>query len=161
MALAQICLVPLSRTFSYTHSNVPVLLPARAGFSSLAALAATGAVYLLIGPWGYRRLFMVVGGLVTVGGLLLLPLGNGWMRPIALFPMANCLVVWIVLVFALRQPLRELSVAKYLHASRSIDDSTMNRAKELSVDMRPSYVLFLWPFLLIPLSWTVLVAVKP
>lgn len=43
---------------------------------ALATLAATGTVYLLTGPWGYRRLFMIVGGLAAAGGLLLLPLGN-------------------------------------------------------------------------------------
>jgi predicted MFS family arabinose efflux permease len=33
-------------------------------------------VYLLAGGWGYRTLFMVLGGLIALGGLLLLPLGG-------------------------------------------------------------------------------------
>jgi predicted MFS family arabinose efflux permease len=73
--------------FFYPSNNAVVLMavekqhtPRTLGqlrsLGAVAALVATGAVYLLIGPWGYRRLFMVVGGLVAVGGLLLLPLGR-------------------------------------------------------------------------------------
>jgi predicted MFS family arabinose efflux permease len=73
--------------FFYPSNNAVVLMvvekqhtPKTLGqLSSLAAIAAvlaTGAVYLLAEPWGYRRLFMVVGVLSTVGGLLLLPLGG-------------------------------------------------------------------------------------
>jgi predicted MFS family arabinose efflux permease len=73
--------------FFYPSNNAVVLMavekqhtPRTLGqLSSLAAIAtlvATGAVYLLAEPWGYRRLFMVVGGLSVVGGLLLLPLSN-------------------------------------------------------------------------------------
>ena len=56
--------------------HTPKALGQLRSLAAIAALAATGAVYLLAGSWGYRRLFMVVGGLVAVGGLLLLPLGN-------------------------------------------------------------------------------------
>lgn len=73
--------------FFYPSNNAVVLMavekqhtPRTLGqlrsLAAIAALAATGAVYLLAGPWGYRRLFMVVGGLVAAGGLLLLPLSN-------------------------------------------------------------------------------------
>jgi len=56
--------------------HAPKSLGQLSSLGAMAALAATGTVYLLAGPWGYRRLFMIVGGLVAVGGLLLLPLGN-------------------------------------------------------------------------------------
>ena len=56
--------------------HTPKTLGQLRSLAAIAALAATGAVYLLAESWGYRRLFMVVGGLVAVGGLLLLPLSN-------------------------------------------------------------------------------------
>ena len=73
--------------FFYPSNNAMVLMavekqhtPRTLGqlrsLAAIAALLATGAVYLLAEPWGYRRLFMVVGGLSAVGGLLLLPLGG-------------------------------------------------------------------------------------
>jgi predicted MFS family arabinose efflux permease len=73
--------------FFYSSNNAVVLMAVEkqhtprtlgqlSSLGAIAALAATGAVYLLAGPWGYRRLFLVVGGLVAVGGLLLLPLGG-------------------------------------------------------------------------------------
>jgi len=73
--------------FFYPSNNAMVLMavekqhtPRALGqlrsLAAIAALVATGAVYLLAEPWGYRRLFMIVGALVAVGGLLLLPLGN-------------------------------------------------------------------------------------
>ncbi len=57
--------------------HTPKALGQLSSLAAVAALAATGMVYLLAGSWGYRRLFMVVGGLVVAGGLLLLPLGGG------------------------------------------------------------------------------------
>ncbi len=57
--------------------HAPRTLGKLSSLAAMATLAATGAVYLLAGPWGYRRLFVVVGGLVMAGGLLLLPLGGG------------------------------------------------------------------------------------
>lgn len=73
--------------FFYPSSDAIVLMSAEKGqapktlgqlrsLGAIAALAATGVVYLLVGEWGYRNLFMVVGGVIVVGGLLLLPLGN-------------------------------------------------------------------------------------
>ena len=107
-----------------------------------------------------RRWLWAATAACLLAPLLLFPLGDGWTRPVAMFPIANCLLVWMILLFGLRQPLRELAVAKYLYATRSIDGSTMARANEIRLGLRPSYVLFLWPFLLIFLSWIVLVAVK-
>jgi predicted MFS family arabinose efflux permease len=57
--------------------HTPRILGQLSSLAAIAALLATSAVYLLAEPWGYRRLFMVVGGLSAVGGLLLLPLGSG------------------------------------------------------------------------------------
>ncbi len=69
--------------FFYSSSNAVVLMAVEkehapktlgqlSSLGAIAALAATVTVYLLAGPWGYRRLFMIVGGLVVAGGLLLL-----------------------------------------------------------------------------------------
>ena len=107
-----------------------------------------------------RRWLWIATAACLLAPLLLLPLGNGWTRPIALFPMANCLVVWIVLFFGLRRPMRELAVARYLYAAKSLDNSTRDRANEIWVSLRPSYVLFAWPWLLILSSWIVLALVK-
>jgi predicted MFS family arabinose efflux permease len=74
--------------FFYPSNNAVVLMaverrhaPKTLGqlnsLGAVAAVAATAVVYLLAGRWGYRALFMVVGGLVVVGGLSLLPLGGG------------------------------------------------------------------------------------
>jgi predicted MFS family arabinose efflux permease len=56
---------------------------------AVGALAATGAVFFLADRWGYRTLFMVVGGFVAASGLLLLPFaglqgGKSIRRPITL-----------------------------------------------------------------------------
>ena len=56
--------------------EAPKVLGQLRSLAAVAALLATGAVYLLAEQWGYRTLFMVVGGLVLVGGLLLLPMGG-------------------------------------------------------------------------------------
>ncbi len=56
--------------------HTPKALGQLRSLAAIAALAATGAVFLLAESWGYRRLFMVVGVLTAVGGLLLLPLGG-------------------------------------------------------------------------------------
>ena len=51
----------------------PRILGQLRSLGALAALLATGTVYLLAERVGYRALFMIVGGAVAVGGLLLLP----------------------------------------------------------------------------------------
>ena len=51
----------------------PRILGQLRSLGALAALLATGTVYLLAERVGYRTLFMIVGGAVAVGGLLLLP----------------------------------------------------------------------------------------
>lgn len=57
--------------------HAPKALGQLRSLGAIAALTATGAVYLLAGRLGYRALFMVVGGVTAVGGLLLLPLAKG------------------------------------------------------------------------------------
>lgn len=58
------------------EQHAPRTLGQLRSLGAIAALLATGAVYLLAERWGYRQLFMAAGGLLTVGGLLLLPLGG-------------------------------------------------------------------------------------
>lgn len=55
--------------------HTPRALGQLRSLGAIAALLATGTVYLLAERWGYRTLFMAMGGLLAVGGLLLLPLG--------------------------------------------------------------------------------------
>jgi predicted MFS family arabinose efflux permease len=53
--------------------HAPRVLGQLRSLGAIAAVTATGAVYFLAGSWGYRTLFLVIGGVVAVGGLLLLP----------------------------------------------------------------------------------------
>ncbi|UCC62738.1 MAG: MFS transporter [Anaerolineae bacterium] len=57
--------------------HTPKALGQLRSLGAIAALLATGTVYLLAGRWGYRTLFTVIGGLVAIGGLLLLPFDKG------------------------------------------------------------------------------------
>jgi len=54
--------------------NAPKTLGQLGSLGAIASVVATGLVFLLAERWGYRMLFMVVGGLIVLGGLLLLPL---------------------------------------------------------------------------------------
>lgn len=53
--------------------NAPKVLGQLGSLNAVAMIAATGAVYLLADPLGYRMLYLMVGGLILVGGLFLLP----------------------------------------------------------------------------------------
>ena len=53
--------------------DAPKTLGQLGSLNAVAAIAATGVVYLLAGQWGYRTLYTVLGGLILVGGLALLP----------------------------------------------------------------------------------------
>jgi predicted MFS family arabinose efflux permease len=53
--------------------HAPKMLGHLGSLTAIAAVAATGIVYLLAGRWDYRTLFLVIGGLVAIGGVLLLP----------------------------------------------------------------------------------------
>jgi predicted MFS family arabinose efflux permease len=57
--------------------DTPRMLGNLGSLGSLAALLGTAVVYLFAAPVGYRTLFVVVGVLVIIGGLLLLPHGGG------------------------------------------------------------------------------------
>jgi predicted MFS family arabinose efflux permease len=57
--------------------QTPKTLGQLRSLGAIAALTGTVMVYLLAGQWGYRTLFMVLGGLIALGGFLLLPLGGG------------------------------------------------------------------------------------
>jgi len=70
--------------FFYSSSNAVLLMatdkeqaPKAMGqlgsIGAVAAVAATGMVFLFAGSWGYRTLYLVVGGAIVVGGLVLLP----------------------------------------------------------------------------------------
>jgi predicted MFS family arabinose efflux permease len=56
--------------------QTPKTLGQLRSLGAIAALTGTVLVYLLAEGWGYRTLFMVVGGLIAAGGLLLLPLAG-------------------------------------------------------------------------------------
>jgi predicted MFS family arabinose efflux permease len=56
--------------------QTPKTLGQLRSLGAVAALTGTVTVYLLAGGWGYRTLFMVLGGLIVLGGILLLPLGG-------------------------------------------------------------------------------------
>lgn len=56
--------------------QTPKMLGQLRSLGAIAALIGTVVVYLLVGRWGYRTLFMVVGALIAAGGLLLLPLAG-------------------------------------------------------------------------------------
>jgi predicted MFS family arabinose efflux permease len=73
--------------FFYPTSNAVVLMTVEKrhtprvlgqlnSLGAVAAVAAAGVVYFLSRLWDYPKLFMVVGGMVAVGGLLLLPVRN-------------------------------------------------------------------------------------
>jgi predicted MFS family arabinose efflux permease len=53
--------------------DAPKTLGQLGSLNAVAAIAATGVVFLLAGQWGYRMLYLVLGGLILVGGLVLLP----------------------------------------------------------------------------------------
>ena len=56
--------------------QTPKALGQLRSLGAISALTGTVMVYLLAGGWGYRTLFMVLGGFIALGGFLLLPLGS-------------------------------------------------------------------------------------
>jgi predicted MFS family arabinose efflux permease len=74
---------------SVDQEQAPKRLGQLKSLGAIGALVATGVVYFLADRWGYRTLFMVVGGFVAASGLLLLPFaglqgGKSIRRPIIL-----------------------------------------------------------------------------
>ena len=62
---------------SVDKARAPRFLGQLQSLGAVAALLATGAVYLFASRIGYRGLFLLVGVLVIVGGLILFPMGRG------------------------------------------------------------------------------------
>jgi predicted MFS family arabinose efflux permease len=62
---------------SVDRDRTPKVLGELKSLGAIAALAATGTVYLLAERIGYRNLFLAVGTLVALAGLLLFPLCKG------------------------------------------------------------------------------------
>ena len=58
------------------QENAPKTLGQLNSLGAGAALIATGVVYFLAEPLGYRTLFMITGALVVLGGLLLISFGS-------------------------------------------------------------------------------------
>jgi predicted MFS family arabinose efflux permease len=61
---------------SVDEKQAPRTLGWLRSLNAVGAIVATGVVYILTEPWGYRAIFSAIGGLIIVGGLVLLPLGN-------------------------------------------------------------------------------------
>jgi predicted MFS family arabinose efflux permease len=61
---------------SVDEEQAPKTLGWLRSLNAVGAIAATGVVYLLTEPWGYRTIFSAIGVLIIVGGLVLLPLGK-------------------------------------------------------------------------------------
>jgi predicted MFS family arabinose efflux permease len=57
--------------------NAPKTLGQLNSLGAGAALLATGVVYFLAEPLGFRTLFMITGIFVVLGGVLLIPFGGG------------------------------------------------------------------------------------
>lgn len=74
--------------FFYSSNNSVVLMTLKKeeapkfmgqlnSLGAIAALAATGAVYFLTQSWGYKNLYMAIGGFVAAGGVFLLLFKDG------------------------------------------------------------------------------------
>jgi hypothetical protein len=75
--------------------------------------------------------------------------------------MVNCAAVWAFLFFQARQAISEsMRLRLKILAGRSNGDIS-SEVRRLRAAVRPLYVLFIWPWLLIPLTWAVLVVTKP
>ena len=62
---------------SVEREESPKVLGQLRSLGAIAALVATGVVYLLVDRLGYRALFLIVGAVVAVGGVILFTRGKG------------------------------------------------------------------------------------
>ncbi len=62
---------------SVEHKQTPKTMGELKSIGAIAAVLATGTVYLLAGRIGYRDIFIAVGGVVACGGFLLFFMGKG------------------------------------------------------------------------------------
>jgi len=62
---------------SIEREESPKVLGQLRSLGAIAAIAATGVVYLLVERLGYRAVFLIVGTVVAVGGAILLTRGRG------------------------------------------------------------------------------------
>ncbi|MFC2107894.1 MFS transporter [Candidatus Bipolaricaulota bacterium] len=62
---------------SIEKEETPKVLGQLKSLGAIAAVLATGTVYLFVGNLGYESMFMIVGSLVAVGGVILFIVGKG------------------------------------------------------------------------------------
>lgn len=108
-----------------------------------------------------RRWLWAATALCVLAAALLPLLGSDWVRPVALLPMANCLAVWAFLSFRLRGTIAAVNALRLTLLAGRSGAATDEAARELKAGLRPVYLLFLWPWLLILLTWGVVVVMKP
>jgi len=62
---------------SIDHEETPKVMGQLKSLGAIAAVLATGAVYLFVDRLGYESMFTIVGSLVAVGGVILFIVGKG------------------------------------------------------------------------------------
>jgi len=62
---------------SIEKEQTPKVLGQLKSLGAIAAVLATGSVYLFVGSLGYESMFMIVGSLVAIGGVILFIVGKG------------------------------------------------------------------------------------
>ncbi|MCK5247676.1 MFS transporter, partial [Candidatus Bipolaricaulota bacterium] len=62
---------------SIKKEETPKVMGQLKSLGAIAAVLASGSVYLFVGSLGYESMFMIVGSLVTIGGVILFIVGKG------------------------------------------------------------------------------------
>ena len=62
---------------SIKKEETPKAMGQLKSLGAIAAVLASGSVYLFVGSLGYESMFMIVGSLVTIGGVILFIVGKG------------------------------------------------------------------------------------